>query len=214
MSILDLIFPKKCINCRKFGEFLCPDCFSQIKYVESFEAGPIGSLDGIVSVVTYNGVIKKLIRQLKYKPHLSGLGGTISEIMNEGLAQNEGYYHFIKRFEPVIVPIPLSSRRYRERGYNHAEIIASYVAKYFTLEMSSKILVRIRETKPQYKLDRSERFKNIRGAFGIGENQEIPRSAVIVDDLATTYATLKEAAKVLKQAGSKRILGVSFAREL
>lgn len=212
MSLIDFIFPKKCVGCKKFGDFLCADCFSKINYSQSFAQVP--GLDGAISVVVYNGVIRKLIRQFKYKPHVSRLGEIISEIMNEGLAQNEGFYNFVSKYKPVIVPIPLGNRRFRERGYNHAEIIASYVAKYFGLDIEPQVLIRLKNTKPQYKLSRKERFENISGAFGVCENQGVPKSVIIIDDIATSFATLKEAAKTLKKAGAKRVLGVTFAREI
>ena len=214
MSILDFIFPRKCINCKKFGDFLCNDCFAKVHYDDSFVRGSPRDLDQAISTVAYNAIVKKLIYQFKYKPYLSKLADTIGEIMTEGLAQNEIFYNFIDQYKPVIVPVPLSWRRFRERGYNHAELLASYVAKYFNLSLVRDVLIRTKNTKPQFKLGRKERFENIRGAFGIRENQEIPRSVVIVDDVATTYATLKEAAKVLKHAGAKKVLGVTFAREM
>ena len=230
MSLLDFIFPKKCVNCKRFGDFLCADCFAKVRYNESsqcpscLKASIDGfthreckteySIDGVISAVVYSSVARKLIRQFKYKPHVSKLSETIGEIMNEGLAQNEGFYNFVEQFEPVIIPIPLSLRRLRERGYNHAEIIASHVAKYFHLAISNKLLVRVKDTKPQYKLNKCERLENVQGAFGIAKNAKIPKSVILVDDVATTFATLKEAAKVLKQRGSKRVLGLTFAREV
>ncbi|OGH18701.1 MAG: hypothetical protein A2868_02780 [Candidatus Levybacteria bacterium RIFCSPHIGHO2_01_FULL_40_15b] len=231
MSFLDFIFPKKCINCKRFGGFLCADCFSKIRYNEPFQCPvclkasfdglthPVCRdkylIDGVISTVVYNSIARKLIRQFKYRPYVSRLSEIIGEVMNEGLAQNETLYSFIQRFKPVIIPIPLSSKRLRERGYNHAEIIASHVAKYFNLKMDPKILIRIKDTRPQYRLNRKERFENIRGAFDtIREKTKIPNSVILVDDLATSLATLKEAAKVLKQKGSKRVLGVTFAREI
>lgn len=213
VNLLDFIFPKKCVNCKRFGDFLCADCFSRIRYNESLE--PVsGELNGVMSTVVYNGVVRKLIRQFKYRPHVSRLSEVISEIMNDGLAQNEGFYQFIEEFDPVIVPIPLSAKRLRERGYNHAEIIGDHVAKYFNLVMSNKLLVRVKDTKPQYKLNKEARSKNLAGAFEVSKNAKVPNSVILIDDVATTYATLQEAARVLKQNGSKRVLGVTFAREI
>ena len=230
MSLLDFIFPKKCINCKRFGNFLCADCFSKIRYNESFQC-PVclkGSIDGfthrecndehsingVISAVVYNSIARKLIRQFKYRPYVSRLSEIIGEVMNDGLMQNESFYNFIGKFEPVIVPIPLSSKRLRERGYNHAEIIGHHVAKYFHLVISNKLLVRIKDTKPQYKLNKRERLENVQGAFGIAKNAKIPNSVILIDDGATAFATRKEAAKVLKQKGSKKVLGVTFAREI
>jgi ComF family protein len=216
MSLLDFLFPRKCINCRKFGGFLCPDCFSQLKYAEYY-AGSQGSLDAVISVVAYNSIARELIRQLKYRPYLSGLGEIVSDIMNEGLAQDENFYRFIKQYRPAVIPIPLSAKRLRERGYNHAEILANYVAKYFGLKLEPGILIRAKDTKPQYKLKREARIKNVKDAFIIRQNPNspnIPKAAILVDDLATTLATLNEAARVLKSAGVRRVMGVTFAREL
>lgn len=228
--LIDHLFPKKCIGCKKFGNFLCTDCFSKISYNQVFQC-PIcirpsvnglthpnccGSylIDGAIPVVVYKGVVRRIIYQLKYAPYLKALSETIGEIMNEGLIQNESFYQFVKQFKPAVMPIPLYRARQRRRGYNHAEIIANYVVQYFGLVMEDKVLVRIKDTKPQYKLDKQQRIKNIRDAFGIRENQKVPESVIIIDDVATTFATLKEAAKVLKRNGAKQVLGVTFAKEL
>ncbi len=234
MSFLDLIFPKKCVGCRRFGDFLCADCFSKISYNQNFQCpvclkGSVNgfthsvcegkySIDGVISAVVYSSISGKIIRQFKYKPHISKLAEIISEIMNEGFTQNESFYYFIEQFKPVVIPIPLSSSRERARGYNHAGLLASYVAKYFNLTVRTDFLVRVKDTRPQYKLNKEERIKNLVGAFGIRESEslrtKIPETVVLVDDVATTLSTLKEAARALKRAGTKKVLGVTFAREL
>ena len=166
MPLIDLIFPKKCINCRRFGEFICADCFAKIRYSDSLQCPVCGrpalngmthpgcsnrySLDGAISVVAYNGIVKKLIYQFKYNPHLSKLADTMGELMVEGLSQNESFYAFVEKYEPVLIPIPLSAKRLRERGYNHAELLASYVAKYFKLKAVRNVLSRTKDTKPQF----------------------------------------------------------------
>ena len=171
-------------------------------------------IDGVISAVSYNLIIKKLIHQFKYKPNLSKLSEVIGELMADFLSQNEAFINFLDKYNPVFIPIPLSAKRFRERGYNHAELISYYVAQYFNRPMDTKMLVRVKDTKPQYKLKKEDRRKNIEGAFKIGENQIVPGSIILIDDIATTYATLKEAARVLKKAGAKRVLGVTFARDI
>lgn len=231
-SLIELIFPKKCINCKKFGEFTCADCFAKISYNSIYTCSvclrpaingmthPVclksQGLDGVIPVVIYNGIVKKLIYQFKYSPNLSKLASTIGEIMIEGLAQNESFYGFIERYKPVLVPIPLSTKRMRERGYNHAELLTSYVAQYFDLKIKTKILVRIKDTKAQYKLNKAQRIENISGAFAVSDKynkENIPENIILVDDITTSFTTLKEATKILKKAGVKRVLGVTFAKE-
>ena len=231
MGLADLIFPKKCINCRKFGDFICADCLAKIRFNDNYQC-PVcfrpalnglthpgcltpHALDGAISVVAYNGIIKKLIYQYKYNPHLSKLSDTIGELTCDGLSQNESFYSFIEKYQPTLVPIPLSAKRLRERGYNHAELLASYIAKYFKLGLNNKVLVRVKNTKPQFKLSKEERRKNIEGAFEIANPPAGgPASIVLIDDIATSFATLKEATKVLKRKGAKKVLAVTFAREI
>ncbi len=230
MSLIDLLFPKRCVSCRKLGEFLCPDCFAKIRFNETFQC-PVcfrasinglthpgcitpNGIDGVISAVIYNRVTKNLIYKFKYAPHISKLDKTIGEIMTEAFSQNESFYSFIDKFKPVLIPIPLSARRLRERGYNHSELLATYVAQYFNLITNNKLLVRVKDTKPQFKLNKEARRKNIEGAFDIEKNIKVPSSIILIDDIATSFATLKEAAKVLKRKGAKKVLGVTFAREV
>lgn len=234
MGLLDIIFPKKCIGCKKIGDFLCADCFSKISYNQNFQCpscfrASINGLthpncqkpyliEGVIPTVVYKGVIKRIIYQFKYAPYLKTVGETIGQIMNEGLAQNESFYNFVSKQRPVIVPIPLHKDRERRRGYNHAEIIASYVAQYFNLLIDTSLLVRTKNTRPQYKLNKKQRAENITGAFKIRESAswrtKVPKSVIIIDDITTSFATLKEAAKILKRAGARKVLGVTFAREI
>ncbi|HVZ12799.1 MAG TPA: ComF family protein [Patescibacteria group bacterium] len=235
MNFLDLIFPKKCINCGRFGDFICPNCFSKISY-NSYSFCAVcnkhsidgtthpgcltsRSIDGVVSAVSYNKLVKKLIYKFKYEPNLRRLDAVIGEIFVDGLSQNEIFYKFIKR-RPTVVAIPLSRGRFKKRGYNHAELLGSYVAQYFALNNNSQLLVRVKDTRPQFKLSREERLKNLKDAFAISKkyldsnkNVHLPSSVVLVDDIATSFATFREAAKVLKRAGVRHVLGVAFAHE-
>lgn len=230
-GFLDLIFPKRCVGCRRFGSFICSDCFSLI----SFETVPICpicnknsvtgathpfcktslSIDGLTTGVVYKGIVKKLVYQFKYSPHLSSLRENIGKLFCESLEQQEIFYNLL-RDKPVVVVVPLHKNKLKKRGYNHAEIIGSYVAKYFGLEFVPDVLIRTKETKPQYKLSKKQRFENIKGAFNINENLKKDfreKSILLIDDLATTCVTLNECAKVLKKSGARRVWGVTFARE-
>ncbi|HVT01201.1 MAG TPA: ComF family protein [Patescibacteria group bacterium] len=240
MKLLDVIFPKKCINCRKFGEYICQSCIAKIEYSDNYSC-PVclrpsvngmthngclkrGKIDGVVSITNYNNISKKLIFRLKYPPFLKDLAVIISDLLIEGLIQNESFYKFLEDNNPVIIPIPLSKNRFRERGYNHAELISYYVAQYFKLELNTKLLNRTKDTKPQYKLNKLERIKNLENAFEISEiyknsqnlssSWRIPESVILVDDIATSFETLNKACHELKRNGVKKVLGVTFAREV
>ena len=103
----------------------------------------------------------------------------------------------------AIVPIPLSSTRSRERGYNQAQLLARERAKEFSIPMGENHLRRIRHTAPQSLLDEKQRWTNIKGAFTIRKLKNLRhKNILLIDDLLTTGATASEAARVLKDAGA------------
>ena len=123
--------------------------------------------------------------------------------------------------EPILIPIPLSRKRRRERGYNQAELIAEKLIeldikhKNFTLE--KEILIKTKNTENQAHIeDRRERLNNIIGSFSIKNNIENMRriknrNIILIDDVVTTGATLEEAKKVLKQMGAKKVIAFTIA---
>ena len=231
MNLLDLIFPKFCVNCRRFGDFLCPDCFSRLSFdtkniclvcgnpsYDGFtHPGCRGKyrIDGSFTGVVFNPVSKKLIYQFKYKPYLSGLASFLTDILYESLIQNEEFNKII-RFPLLFVPISLSSKRFRKRGYNQAEILAKGLSKKFGFSVLN-CLERTRETRSQVGLSKEDRKDNVKGAFDINiKNQKLNlknRNILLVDDVLTTGSTFSEAANVLKRAGAGKVWAIAFARE-
>jgi competence protein ComFC len=231
--ILSVLYPERCVSCNslKCG-YLCTDCFSRVTFHVSYKC-PVclkPSIDGrthsrcqhrydivgLVSAVDYGSVVRKLVLRFKYKPYLSDLKTIIGKLFIEGLEQNELFFYILKQ-EPLFLPIPLSKRRMNMRGYNQSQLLASYVAQYFEQKMNDKVLLRVKETRPQYKLDRSSRFANIKNAFLVNPKFSSlikNKSIVLIDDVATTCSTLREAARTLKRAGSGDVYGVTFAQEL
>ncbi len=117
-----------------------------------------------------------------------------------------------------IVPVPLWSARQRERGYNQAELIANELSKILNIPTAAKSLYRIRKTEIQTHLNREQRKQNVKGAFAMSKNsarRELlhGKQVLLVDDVCTTGATLKECAETLiAQAGVGHIAYAVFAR--
>ncbi len=231
--LLAVLYPKRCVSCNKEKcGYLCGDCFSRVSFHESTVC-PIclkGAIDGrshpkcktqydmfgLVSAVDYGRVVQKLVYKFKYKPYISDLKTILGKIMVESLEQNELFNQLLNR-EPLLLPIPLSKKRLRTRGYNQSELLTSYVAQYFALKMNNNLLVRIKETKPQFNLHKDQRFSNMFGAFQIDpkyKNQLQNQTILLIDDVATTCSTLRSAAKVLRKNGAREVYGVTFAKEL
>lgn len=229
-SFLDLFFPKKCINCKKLGNFICDNCFSLISFnniysccvclrpsIDGFTHPGCSkklTLDAVIPAVSYKGVVKKLLYQFKYMPYLSSLEKIMGEIMYESLIQNESIEKLLKTC--IVTSVPLHSSKLRQRGYNHAELLARNLSKHLERPYF-ELLIRTKKTLPQYKLGKSERAKNIKGAFSMSHNIGISlenSNILLVDDVATTYSTLRECASVLKKNGVKSVVAVTFAKEI
>ncbi len=228
MGILDLIFPKFCVNCRKLGSYICANCFTFISFDVSMiclacnrptidgltHPGCQGRyvIDGAFAALSYKGIIKKLIYNFKYKPYLSDLKDSLIDLFYEAIIQNE-IFQKIYGDKPILVPIPLHDARLRSRGYNHAKILALGLCEKLNLRIAD-ILKRTKDTKSQAGLKREERLKNLSHAFCVPRNILVSKypNVFLVDDILTTGSTLLEAAKVLKRKGVKRVWGLTLAR--
>ena len=111
--------------------------------------------------------------------------------------------------------IPLHRNRMRQRGYNQAEVLGLGLAERLGKRFEGGVLMRMRQTAPQFGLSKKEREENVRGAFvlreGWGEGLGGSDVVFLVDDIVTVGATFREAAKVLKKAGVRSVYGVAFA---
>lgn len=228
MGLLDLIFPKRCVSCKAFGEYLCADCFVQVsfdvsmiclvcnKYAMDGQTHPgcrtRYTIDGAVASIAYRGVAKRLIYQFKYKPYLTDLQHVMTDFFYEGLIQNE-QFNILLQQEIILVPIPLHTDKQRERGYNHSEILSKNIGKRLGLE-TKNMLKRIKKTQTQANLKREERKENMKDAFAV-ENSQFStfnsQFVILVDDIVTSGSTMLEAARVLKQAGVAKVWGIALA---
>lgn len=216
-TILDTLFPVYCLSCQKRGQFLCLKCISESPTAER------ESEKWIYPLYDYrHPPIKKALWLLKYnnKKKLADIFGlAMYGVILEELADLKLMDNF---YDPLLIPIPLSKQRYRERGYNQAELICK---KLMTLNMKSdlrhgvdyeletNILIKHRETAHQARIkNRTERLKNLSGSFSIKTPEKIKnRNIILIDDITTTGATLNEARKTLKKAGARKIIAFAVA---
>ncbi|MFB0526380.1 MAG: ComF family protein [bacterium] len=213
--LLNFFFPLQCVNCGRLlaadnKERVCGDCWSRVIYLNR----PIDiglSLERIWSVAVYDGVLKKLIHQFKYKEKkylTNPLGKLLVDFVEEYLKEESFDY---------IVPIPLEKARQKKRGYNQAELLARVLGEAVNKPILTNLVERRKKTKPQFGLNREERFENLFGAFEISQSGkgDIPtiagKTVLLLDDLATTGATLDECAKVLKGVGVSEVYGLVLA---
>jgi ComF family protein len=154
-----------------------------------------------------NEEIRKIIWRLKYRGR-TGNAVCLAILLTDYL-KNLGIK--LKNYE--VIPVPLSKKRERNRGYNQAQMIAKIVAANLGLPLSP-IVSKIKDTPAQAEIkDWDKRKKNLENCFAIANPKLIKdKNFIILDDVFTSGATLNEIARVLKNAGAKRILGLVVAK--
>ena len=162
------------------------------------------SLTRLRSAVAYEGPVEAAVHRFKYEGWRR-LAAPLARLVAERLAV-EG---LASRW---VVAVPLHPDRMRQRGFNQAELLAAELRKRMTLSAPAGELVRTRPTPPQVGRDRLRRFANVKDAFAWRGASLQGESLLLIDDVATTGATLDACASALRGAGAGPVTGVSIAR--
>lgn len=235
--ILDILFPKKCVGCRKVGSYFCNECISNIAQTDlvcpKCEKLAVGGqthpvcrrkfgLDGLWSLGIYQDSLKKAIQTLKYKK-VKEVAEVLIDITLEYWAKYGAFiFDQIKKDGGegwVVIPIPLHWFRENDRGFNQSNLVGQELSKRLGLAYLEAIK-RTRYTKSQVKLKGKERHQNIRDAFEISPNcNQLAGpsglktvNCLLIDDVWTTGSTLREACYILKRAGAKKVWALTLAR--
>lgn len=211
-QIISFLFPDYCIGCGKEGTVLCALCERTIT------SHPTALAKQTAALFEYrHPLVRKAIWALKYE-HRRALGEYF------GIAL---YREFFKRLahdkkgrtaQIVLIPIPSTDSALRTRGYNHAELIANGIVRAgkkdgFTLIVDTTILGKTKDAKKQVSTkSRNERLENVRGVFTAAHGETLEgKTVVLIDDVITTGATLREARAVLRPWKPKSIIAIAVA---
>ena len=192
------------------------------------------SLDGLCSAVSYHDPLAQtIVAAFKYRNH-RGLAAMIAALMardggppvprkvfsNANRTSSESYHAPIQKTwrgtDSMLLPLPLAPQRQGERGYNQAALLAHELTKFTSIPLlDSSLLLKIRSTPQQAKAkSREERFEQIKNAFALRKEASTliaGKRIILIDDVATSGATLNEAARVLKNGGASSVWGWVFA---
>lgn len=206
-----MVFPVNCLSCGKRGSQFCFDCLVSSPIAER------ESVEWIFPIFDYrHPPIKKALHLLKYK-NGKNLAKIFASVLYGKISEEIADYKLMENFSNIIlIPIPLSRKRYRERGYNQAELFCKELVKlddYTNFKLEENILIKPKETEHQARIkNRNERMKNIIGSFSVQNEYLIKnKNIILIDDILTTGATLTEAKKVLKKAGARKVIAFTVA---
>jgi ComF family protein len=221
---LDLLFPQRCVNCGREGDYICRSCRQSLLLImppvcprcgrpqssETLCPGCINwqaEIDGIRSPFIFDGVMRQAIHELKYR-NLRALAAPLAKLLHDYLMANPVPGE-------VLVPVPLHRKRLRERGYNQSFLLARELGKLTGLPLIDDCLVRQQQTPPQVMTANvSERQSNVAGAFTCRDGRLRGKQVLLIDDVTTSGATLDACAGALKSAGVVSVWGLVMAAEI
>ncbi len=221
----DCVFPIFCLGCEREGQWVCANCASGIEMSGVFfcpvchSAQPGGRccvgcasqsyLASHVAITPYkeHGLIGKMIHALKYQ-YVEGVIDSLEPVLRVFIEEHTDIFDDVD----ALVPVPLHTRRFAERGFNQAELLARCIGK-----VCNKPVVywveRTRYTPHQALLARLERIKNVADAFTVTKEVSVSgKNVLLIDDVFTTGSTLQECAKAVREGGVGEVSGFSLGR--
>ncbi|WP_457673864.1 double zinc ribbon domain-containing protein [Thiolapillus sp.] len=212
------LFPGQCLICDGpglEGRDICPDCLDRLPLNNPCCpccAAPLpseratGSLCGacsrkpppfarIIAPWRYAEPLDGLLHGLKFHRKLAA-GRLLGELLAEQIPPGPR--------PTLLVPVPRHPRQLRKTGFNHCSEISLFLSRASGIPWSPWLLKKTRETATQHSLSRRERLDNLRGCFAF-DNSSAHRHVAVIDDIVTTGATAREAARALKAAGVEKV---------
>jgi predicted amidophosphoribosyltransferase len=211
--ILDALFPRRCVGCGTFGLWCCDECRGKIELARRDQ--DIEGLDGVAVIGFYHDPVwRKLIHGLKYDS-ATDLIHAIGPVIARAKEERNAPWPWAGEESIVIQSVIGSTERVRARGFDQADVIRdlmkqellSWATEGDLLERASSSI------QPQAELEPGPlRSANVHDAFRVRPNlKDIPCTVILIDDVITTGSTMREAARVLREAGVEKIYGVALA---
>lgn len=156
--------------------------------------------DELISFFNYNGIIRNNILNYKFKEK-----PFLAKTFVKFLSKQEKAFEIIKSYDKII-PVPISKKRFKERGYNQSKLIAKEISNYIKIDVVENCLYKTKNIIEQSKLNKEERIKNVQGVYEL-KNMQILESKkiLLIDDIYTTGSTVNECCKTLSEAKPSKI---------
>lgn len=202
----ETFFPYQCLACQRYGSILCKRCYSR----KILLARPYAHTTTFVSYK--DQAIREIIRTAKYHSSPEALN-VFAESFSEYIY--DAYSEYIlthKEKEILLIPVPISKKRKKERGYNQSYILSTFIRdhlkKTYNIDVFIKddLIIRIKDTQLAHLHSKRERLESIQGAFkSLHTTQDNNALAFIIDDVVTTGATTSELLKIANSLGLRNV---------
>ena len=222
-AALDMLFPPRCVGCGSFEAFLCRRCGEGLPPAtpprcavcwRPYKGSGLcpkcrrqrPAFTGLRSPYVFRDTVRELVHALKYD-HQAALATPAASLLSRYLEEeNIG--------ADILIPVPLYPRRERARGYNQSALLARGLGRLVGLPVEDRALIRERNTPSQAeRASAEERRLNVEGAFRHRGEGFSGQRVLLIDDVATTGATLDACARVLRESGAASVWALTFARE-
>ena len=210
-KILNFIYPPVCGICGKLNlDFLCKKCEKVLDSEAIY--GVDKTLDKYFNehlyIFLYQGIIRRIILKYKFQEE-----AYLYKTFVNFLLKNKNFFEKIEKYD-TIVPVPISKKRQKMRGYNQSELLAKEIAYNANLVLEKESLYKIKDIVEQSKLNKENRLKNIQGVYELVNKEKLNKKKILlIDDIYTTGSTVNECSKVLREAKPKKIGVLTLAKD-
>ena len=213
-KISNLLYPPVCGICGKIAQKgICIKCNVELKKqaeenILQKEEIEEKNFEELMYIFKYEGQVRKLILDYKFNEKSYMYKTFVNFLLND-----KKIFENIKKYDKII-PVPISKKRYKERGYNQSLLIANEISKQTNLELVNNCLIKTKNIIEQSKLNKEDRQQNIQGVYSI-QNEEIitNKKVLLIDDIYTTGSTVNECSKILQQARPEKIGVLVLAKD-
>ena len=200
IGLLDWIYKKKCYFCKSSNEciIMCSKCFDTMDY-NPVKVNRIIEGKKVYCAGVYEKILQQMIRGLKYhnKKELAYFQAKFMYDYWQNITDDKNFQ---------VVPVPIFPERKKKRKYNHMELVAEEFCKLGGYKYNPNLIERIKDTRPQYKLSKSERTENLANAFNVNPETLMSGKILLLDDICTTGSTFEEMIKEFKKYNIENVV--------